>query len=91
MGEARRQVRLPESFVLEDISASNPVLLQRRSRGRSLPTVPTVVPTSIATGVAPMAEALLQVPLFSAQQLTSLEIDVVSIFEMAATLYKPQG
>ena len=88
MGEARRQVRLPESFVLEDIPAPNPVVLQRRNRGRSLP---TTAPSSRATSVAPVAEALLQVPLFSAQQLSDLEVDVASVFEMAATLCKPQG
>ena len=91
MGEAWKQVRLPESFVLEDIPVSNPVLLQQRNKGHSLPTVPTVVPTSIATRVALVVEVLLQVLLFSAQQLTNLEMDVVSIFEMAATLCKPQG
>jgi hypothetical protein len=91
MGEARRQVRLPGSFVLEDVPAPNPISLQRRSRGRSLPTVPITAPTSIATNVTPMVEALLQVPLFSAQQLTSFEVDVASIFDRATTLCKPQG
>ena len=91
MGEARRQVRLPESFMLEDTPPPDPVVLQRRNRGRPLPAVPTEVPTSTTTTVAPVVEALLQVPLFSVQQLTSLEIDVTPIFEMVATLCKPQG
>ena len=88
-GEARRQVRLPESFVLEEV-ASDVV-------SKPAPRIPTATPRGDNTTLAGKGEALAlattlcQTPFFTAQMVKASGFDVATVFETAAAICRAKG
>lgn len=75
-GEAQRQVRLPESFVLSDVAAS---------RVTSTPEArdPSRRHHSPSTDMTAMVSAVCNIPLFTAKMVGSLYFDAAKVLEMA--------
>ena len=86
VGEARQQVRLPESFVLKNLNSIPPSALQKD----------VVVTTSsknhtkstIEDGVSDAATIVYQTPLFFAQMVRACGFDVVTVLEKVAAMYR---
>ena len=84
VGEARQQVRLPKSFVLEDLNSTPPSALQKDAvviascKNRSKSTV--------KDGVSAAATIVCQILLFSAQMVGACGFDVVFMLKKAAAM-----
>ena len=87
-GEARQQVRFPESFILEDLSSTPPPALQKDAetstshKARAKPTMEGKVSSAAAV--------VCQTPLFLAQMIKASGFNVATVLVTAAAMCKAQ-
>ena len=87
-GEARQQVRLPESFVLEDLSSKTSRVSQKVA-ARTSPTKHGIGMSS-EDRLAATATTICQTPLFSAQMVGALGLDIAGVLESAAAMCRAE-